>query len=107
MSKESTSIVVLYFVQHMILSHVNGATDILSTSPYTGYNSLSELFIFSIISIMISKICIYVSATIASSSITYIHIHIAINFLCYLYITLNMKTPKFLIIQKSSIRHFL
>jgi hypothetical protein len=57
--------------------------------------------------VMDSMICSYVSATIVSSSITYIHIYVISNVLGYLWIKLNKKMHEFLTIQKPDIMHIL
>jgi hypothetical protein len=69
----SLATAVLYFKQHMMLNHVNGANGAICLGLFVKYISLSKFVKFNIILILVSILYMHVSTIkiIASNSITY------------------------------------
>jgi hypothetical protein len=76
------------------MSHMNGATSVLSIGPSTGY-SLFFTFV---------HVILLFTATVSS----YVHIHISVIMFIVLYfsIKLNLKIPKFLTFKNPNHMHF-
>ena len=90
------STVVHDFDQHTMTTRVNGATSALSMGPSAGYNPFLGFVKFNIFSVMVYMLFMFISATIASSNITHMHIHVVTNLLWFFWIKFNMKMPQYL-----------
>jgi hypothetical protein len=76
------------------MSHVNGATNVLSIGPSTGY-SLFHIFVH-----------VVLLFTTTMSSYAHMHIHVITYITLFFCIKLKLEMPKFLTIQKSDVSHF-
>ena len=82
----------------------NGPSNALGMGPSAGYNLISMITAFCILTV---SICMSYLHAVAFVSDIHMHIYVVTNLLMfYFWIKLTMKMPNFLTIQKPSVRQF-